>query len=316
MMFLGGVFFYGFAKRALSAPLAALLSYGMIMWTLKGFEPNGYIHFASIACALCVALWLVKLPKLDLLLCWVGLIQALFGIAQWFGWNPWNYNFKDLPWAHYKPTGFFSQETLLGAFLVACLAPALFSRRWWAFLPITACIAATHSTMSCASATVVYGLFFWKNIGKLPVIAVSAIFGAFLVVAIKLHPDNPWFSDTERFRFWRYGLSSFLKRPLFGHGPGSWLPSSPMLEQRLTHLHNEYLEFLTEYGSFGAAIGLWGVADFLRKFRLTWHHALVVGLAVDAFGNFPFHIASLGTIFLTAWLLSVTERPIVIPFRG
>lgn len=284
------------------------------MWALKGFELYGYLHFANITAALVVAIALTRLQKLEMLLSWAGLTQACFGIAQWFGWNPWNYNFVDLPWAHFKPTGFFGQETFLGAFLVACLAPALFSGRWWCSLPIIFCAWATHSTMTFVGVIAVFTLFLVRELGIYRTLCLSVLGSAALGFWYRAHSSSDWFSDTERFRFWKIGLTSFLTKPIFGHGPASWLPNAPMLEQRLTHLHNEYLEFLTEYGGVGGLIALWGAADFLRKFRLTWHHALVVGLAVDAFGNFPFHIASLGTIFLTGWLLSVRERPVVVSY--
>jgi O-antigen ligase len=283
------------------------------MWALKGYPEHGTEHLISLAAACLVAEWLSRdEEQCAKWLTYFGLFEAVFGLAQFMGWNPWGYANE---WELYKPSGTFGQETILGAFLVAALAPALFSRRFFAALPIFLCAVATKSTMTVLSSAAVVGLWIIAEFG---LVAFSAIFGAFFVAAtlfLNLHPYSEWGNFNGRIRFWDFAINKWLERPIFGFGPGSWLPEAPVFQLRLTHVHNEFLEFLTEYGSIGGAIGLWALWDFVRSYKPTWHHALCVGLMVNAIGNFPFHIASTGVIFLTGWLLSVRGAPRVLQWK-
>jgi O-antigen ligase len=283
-----------------------------MMWVLHDYQPNATDHLLYVSAACIVANWLAKCRDLPFWLSVIGMAQAVFGIAQWLGWNPWGY---ELAWYLNKPSGFFGQETILGAFLIACFAPALFTRRFWAAVPIALCIVATHSSMTAAGVGVV-GLLWVAQVWSAPAaLALLSAAASALFLRFVMHPGDDWFDPNGRVRFWAWTYARWMERPLFGFGPGSWLPNAPVFELRLTHAHCEYLEFLTEYGAIGALpllASLWG---FFRRFRLTWHHALCCGLLVNAVGNFPFHIASIATIFLTAWLLSVRQKHLVVSYR-
>lgn len=292
-----------------------------VMLVLRGFSENGTMHLLQFSAALLVANMLSWEKRVDLWLSLLGLAQAVFGIFEWYGWNPWDYVNPD---ALNKPLGTFGQETTMGAFLVACLAPALFGRRWWAALPILVCIYATGSSMTLGAAGVVVLLFCWHELGwRLP--AAAAVGGACALAWLRIrHPDAELLSGNGRWGFWNVAWRNYIvQRPLFGFGPGFWYPQAPLVPspylsepQHLTHIHNEFLELLVEYGFVGAAPLIWQFCQFVRRFRLTWHHALCAGLLVNAVGNFPAHIASTATIFLTAWLLSVRKEGVVLSLSG
>lgn len=305
---LAGWLAYFALSKPLTKPLAAFASYALIMWAVRSQSMFGLAHILCMSCAALAALWLGTRRELPAVLSWVGAGEAAFGLFQWAGWNPFGY--KEV-WELHKPAGTFGQETILGAFLVAALAPALFTRRPVPAVLILACCMATGSSMTVGAAGVVFLLWLWKEFGA---ILPGIITGVLIVaIGIKFDPGNAWFDPNGRVAFWQIGLDYLRQRPLFGFGPGTWWEMSPELNGiKLTHLHNEWLEFLVEYGIAGGLIMNWALVDFIRKFKFTWHHALVVGVLVNALGNFPLHIASIGTIFLTAWLLSVRERLVMV----
>lgn len=86
--------------------------------------------------------------------------------------------------------------------------------------------------------------------------------------------EAPLTSSTYRLHLWRFGLHSWLERPLLGHGPGS---SQILVDQakrtELTnpesglaydHLHNAYLELLNQLGLVGLALVLALIGLLLR----------------------------------------------------
>jgi len=107
------------------------------------------------------------------------------------------------------------------------------------------------------------------------------LFTLFVGLWIGLEPVFEKFSATEyqlasfngRIPFWKAGLRIASDFPLFGTGPGTtpWiyphyrLPESPDNVQ-VDHLHNEYLEFLSENGVAGLGLLIW----LLITYFLTW----------------------------------------------
>ncbi|MDD5223824.1 MAG: O-antigen ligase family protein [bacterium] len=107
------------------------------------------------------------------------------------------------------------------------------------------------------------------------------LFTLFVGLWIGLEPVFEKFSSTEyqlasfngRIPFWKAGLQIASDYPLFGTGPGTtpWvyphyrIPESPDNVQ-VDHLHNEYLEFLSENGVVGLGLLLW----ILVTYFLTW----------------------------------------------
>lgn len=315
--------FFAF-RKALTEPLAAFLGYMLLMWTLHDYPNYGMVHLIFFSSACLVANYLSRCSGFDFWLSVLGAFQACFGIAEWWGWNIWDYGAFE---AKNKPTGFFAQETMLGAFLVAALAPALFKRRWWAVVPILICCYATGSSFTWGSAGAIVGLWLWDRFGWRVPAAIAAAGAAclgFLIWKNGSYSNVPILQPQGRIGFIRYAYDNYIvQRPIFGWGPGYWWPNAPKVPSPnlpealpLTHIHNEFVELVVEYGLVGASFLAMSLVQFVRGFRFTWHHALCVGLMVNALGNFPGHIASLGVIFLTAWLLSVRAEAVVVSLRS
>jgi hypothetical protein len=303
---------YGALKRPLGRALAALIGYIAFMWVMRNYEYNGALYLINLLASCLVAWWLARYERLTLWLSIVGLFQACLGLEEFMGLNFWHYAET---WALNKPTAMFNQETLLGGFLVACLPAALFTGRWWAYVPIAACILATKSSMSYAGLGVVVLVWIWAKAGWKPAAALCAA-GACLLPWLPADLLDP----NGRLLFWRFAIKEYVvKRPLFGFGPGFWWPQAPVVfggrlneGLHLTHIHNEFIEGQVELGAAGMGIVAAGLVGFSHHFRPTWHHATVAGILVVSVGNFVFHIAPIGVIFLTAWLLSIPAGPAVV----
>lgn len=288
-------------KTVLGPWLAALFAFEGCLWVLRGYSPHGLIHILCISLGVVAARWLADYKEAPKWIAWFGAAQAAFGLAQFFGWDP--YGFAE-PWFLYKPTGMMGQETLLGAFLAATLAPALFCKRWLSAATIFACILATKSTMSAAAAGAVIFLWIW-SVSPLAALGLCLSGAGAGLAAYLYDPFHPFFSATRRGELWALAWKEHLERPIFGWGVGSWQPKEIMwLGLRVDQVHNEYLEALVEYGWTGMALILGALVRFFRRFHLTWHHAMVAGVLVNAIGNFPLHLAATGTLFLIGWILS------------
>lgn len=96
--------------------------------------------------------------------------------------------------------------------------------------------------------------------------------------------------------------------PILGYGLGNFAAIFPYyqdktlsfngLTQKFVHLHNDYLEFIFEFGYIGLLFLVWILIDFIRKVRLMWSNreamtyaAAVISYLVCAIGLFPSHTA-------------------------
>jgi O-antigen ligase len=115
-----------------------------------------------------------------------------------------------------------------------------------------------------------------------------------------------------RFLMWKDTIPMIRDKPVFGHGPGSYVWVYPRYKTQpaqylFNYAHNEYLHVLAEYGAVGfalfAAFLLWALAQFMR-----WSQAAsrdkdahlaaalvgsVLGAMAHGFFDFNFHIFSI-----------------------
>lgn len=288
-------------SKILGSPLALLFGYAGWMWVLRNYQDHGLLHLTCVAAAIAAGKWLADQDSTPRWIVWLGAAQAVFGLAQWAGWNPWGYVNA---WELGKPTAFMGQETTLGAFLAAALAPALFTRRYFSAATIFACILATKSSMSVAAGGAV-ALIWLYTIWPVHACAL-ATFGLLIAAGgVAFRPHDPIFAMNLREYLWQLGLDAYRERPIFGWGPGSWQDRRVLFRGVwVSYVHSEPIELLAEYGRVGGVLALLALARFLDRWRFTWHHAMVVGLLVNSIGNFTFHLAASGTLFLLGWILS------------
>jgi O-antigen ligase len=86
-------------------------------------------------------------------------------------------------------------------------------------------------------------------------------------------PSAPDSAVQARFLMWKDTVPMIREKPVFGHGPGSFLWVYPRFKSHdmqllFNYAHNEYLHVLAEYGAVGfalfAAFLLWALSQFTR----------------------------------------------------
>lgn len=290
-------------RKNLSWPIAYFGALALANWTMNSYFLLGCFPLILIFAVLFFSQYLAQLHEnmFANVLMWSGFLQALLSLWQTFGMD-------------WYAVGLYGHETLLGPFLVAALAPALWRGYWKTAAVILAGALCTRSSMSYASLATLLLVFIWHRIDFKMAFAVAFSALGIMAVGYQLSPSSELFQTTGREFIWGFGWKAFLEHPYFGSGIGSWvgvyLPkyAQEILEKFRTHvpfqLHNDYLDFLLEYGFVPALPLLAGLAQFFRYFRPTWTHAVCLAFLVNAGANFLLCISSLALIFVVCWAFS------------
>lgn len=307
------VSFYFFRKKLTFGPayFAALALFGFTVrdFMLYGAMPIILIFGVMGMAVVCVDLGRETFAKL---LVASGTFQAVLGLLQVCGIHI--LTALPEPSALHKPFGLWGHETVLGPFLVACLAPALWRGRWLSAGLMLAAILATVSTMTYAALGAVLVLFIWHRTRFIYAVLVSLLGAWLLAIGFYLFPDHPVLSVNGRGVIWKYVWEALQERPVWGYGPGAWagkiLPSyfkqyAEELRSMPVQMHMDYLEFLVAYGAAGAVPLVYEGIRFVRNFRPSWMHAVCVGILVNALGNFPLCLPPLALVFVVCWAHSM-----------
>ena len=208
-------------------------------------------------------------------------------------------------------------ETVLGAFLVQMICPALWGGYWYSAFLMAVAILATGSSMSIGALGVVAVLFVWHRFGFRAAAALSVLgLGSLLAVFIQA-PGNPFLSDHGRAFIWQFGYRAWKEHRIFGGGIGSWvghyLPiyKAEILAKFSYHLpaqlHCDYLDFLVEYGVGPFLVLGASFLQLLRKLKPTWPQAVVLGTMVNAVGNFPLCLPNTALVFLISYAYAMRD---------
>lgn len=216
--------------------------------------------------------------------------------------------------------GTIGQSTVLGPLLVCALAAALYSKAWaWsvAMLPAIALVNSTL-TYACLCGLGLYfmaGFYSWLVVATIPVLAASLLALYYFFPDMTLPHGKPLFHADGRLFMWSYGVEALKEKPWFGSGIGAWeqtyLPryAGSILQMFGFHLpkalHNDYLDFIVEYGIAPLLVLCGALIEFALNLRPTWHHAVCLILLIDALGSFPASQMFLALIFVTCWALSM-----------
>jgi hypothetical protein len=234
------------------------------------------------------------------------IIQILFFITQYFGFNIYNPSHK-IPYV----VGSLGQQTLSAAF-IACLIPFTLSIRWlWIGLIGLVCI--VHTTSAMALIGLVSGVIVFymgrHSLKVIPVAAVALIFAA----SSKLE----FFADNSRYIVWVSALKQFCSWDtvdmLLGKGFGYVTDGFKSPGQRFIHLHNDYLEVLWSLGLLGLAGLLSGLGWLLCSSSLLWKPknrplaSSMTVILVNSLGNFPLFISSIMLVFMICYSIVITK---------
>ena len=160
----------------------------------------------------------------------------------------------------------------------------------------------TKSLMGMLAATVALLVRFRAH--WIPVACTGTV-GALLIMGLR---DNWPDTVAARWEMWRLALHDLSLWTLWvGHGPGAWLERIPDVQMRVgfypggifAWAHSDWLQLLYEGGLIGCAL----LIGWLVSHRGMWmgpFGGCLAALAVNALGNFPFHV---GVTALTAVVL-------------
>lgn len=290
-------------RDTLTWPIAAFAAVALANWTLNNYFLLGAFPLILIFAVLLFANYITHFDKdlFALVLMVSGVIQGSLAVWQALG----------MEW---YAVGLMGHETLLGPFLVAAIAPALWGKHWKSAAVMAAAILCTKSSMSYASFAALLSVFLWHRFSLQVAVTIVGVTLFGLGTGYLMHADSEWYSPTGRQFMWGFGWDAFKKAPLFGSGIGSWvgvhLPNyaAQILTEFRTHvpfqLHNDYLDFAVEYGVLPGIPLLAGIVQWLRFFKPTWMHAVCLAFLVNAGANFLLCISSLALIFVVCWVYS------------
>lgn len=237
----------------------------------------------------------------------VAIVAALYSIFQICGKDP---LMTYYPWAEsWRPTVMFGQHTLYGPFAVAGFMVALFRRHYpiclITFFPIVV-INSSFTFLSLAVGAAIWTFYTYRR--AIPhIVVILIIIG---VIANHFYPNKKQeiLDDKGRYSLWAQTFELSKRRPLFGHGFGSFKDIYPIFQlpelrkangiddekltpktrafmaeaKRLTlngngifvSSHNDLVQVFFELGGFGVLLVFSMLAFFLIKVRNKLHNPL------------------------------------------
>lgn len=306
-------FIFVFYSRVLHWAPALYLSFLWSGWVLQNYQIIPFMALATSfgVCSLAAAFRRFPEDLFKRVLVVSGVLNAAIACMQRFGLHILYEPATEA--GRYAASGLYGHPTILGPFLVLCLAPALWSGWYVAAAPILLAIFLTGSTMTYASLGVLLLIWIWYK-----VCFRSAFWAGYLSLiflgcyAWFVHGQGEFLSLSGRDQYWAAAWRAFMDSPIYGHGPGSWLSSvmpkylGPVGPHVVFQVHSDPLEILVEYGLILALPLAYAFLVFLRGLKPTWRHASCCAILVNSLGNFPMQIASIALIFLIEWSQTLT----------
>lgn len=240
-------------------------------------------------------------------LLWIGLAQAAWFIAHYFGIDPKDYISRILgphgpdyvlqnhQWIEKSLVkqpivGSLHQHTISGVYMIFSIPMAIKNK--WPFLLLIPGIYLSNSTMVQISCLICALSYFVKNT-KLLIAPITMMISLFLV-NLKYNFAE-WFSGQGRLVVWKWCIGEFK---WIGNGLGYLSNHFPVtMNEGFAQIHNEYLEFIYAYGLILIPILIYIILKIIKS-----EHSLLkcslIGLMVNCMGNFPFHISGLAMVGL------------------
>lgn len=314
LFFTCGPLAYVYFKRHLGVAPAFFVGMSIISYTIHNFMLYAATPLLMILAVMAGATALVKMgrERVASLLVWSGTLQAGFALVQLiFGYHM--LYIPDEPKFMHIPVGLYGHETVLGPFLLACLCAALWRRDWVRSGLMVAALLASLSSMTIGCLGVVVLIYVWHVAGGRVAAALLALGAVLLAGFFMVDPSHPLLDWDGRGVIWKYGWMAFLERPMFGYGPGAWygellrkysVEYAAELRTMPRQLHCDSLDFLVEYGLFGAAFMALPMLRYVWRFRPTWTHAASAAILVNGLANFPLCLPSIAVVFVACWAFS------------
>lgn len=338
---------------ALSEKINLALGFSFFYLVVSGAFLGRVIPYGDILALFAAAiscLWITKdNPKVVFkLLEFVGVICAVYGLAQYFGFDP-IMNFQE--WADVRPVALFGQHTLYGPFAVSAFAVSLFYRHWIraAFLIVpVVLIDSSFTFLSLASVLAVWAIANFKK--EVILWSIFGLFVAGLSGAIMFDGilKTEALNDKGRFALWGQVTELAANRPVLGYGLGSFKEIYPVFQNKALRVkngisddslstdarefirkaeqirneqgtflsaHNEFLQVFFELGLLGVVCVLWILGSFFLSFRASLKNteawiclSIFCLFLANSLGNFPLHLVPQALLPLWAYCFVIRMK--------
>jgi putative inorganic carbon (hco3(-)) transporter len=308
--------------RELIRNLLAVASFPLLLWA--GVQPRK-LALASISS---------------------GTIVALIALLQWIGLDP--FLLLDLTGSLQGSSRIRIFSTLgnpnfVAALLTAILPLTIFipagkgnSPRMWRAFRIMAVLVQVGAILATGSRAPILGFVaagIWLLFCRAQVLRWLFAGLAVCTILMLLSPARPLEKTIAgRVYIWRIAFNHIDQIPLAGYGPGAFAlryaqwetdyihanPQNPFFSGLQDHAHNDYVEFLVDYGILGfcaffVTIGL-GAPLFHRRSRLPLENGIgasIIALLAIALVDFPMHRPAELYLFWTQlallWILDISK---------
>jgi len=289
--------------------LACVWAWSAVWWAILGRDAYGYEEVVfPIAMAALVCLLRGREAAVWIALRVTFLLQAILAVLQVLGaGGPLTIVLRGFDFPGHGTMG---NPTLLGAFLSA-LVPWAWMR--WSRLEAAigmVAVLSCNSTMACAALGLSAVVALWKASRREWAFGFMFAGGAALTAAWALKPGISFLSVNGRHLPWAAAWRGILERPFMGWGPGSWAGLYPhwKIDYPGTWLqvHSDWLQLAHSLGLPAAIFALFVVIWRATRERDPARAAVIIALAVNAGGNFPFRF--LPTAFLFCLAFSSSHR--------
>lgn len=281
-----GLFWLAWKQTVSTFEAACLLFTGYVLLSLL-WTPDireGQLHAQNVAAAVVAGIWLCRVSSRH----WLPLITVAAILMVWTQ--------EPIMWAG------FGNENWLTEFLLVGMVGSLASLKhpWWRWASVAAILASLHWLIFvCNSDTRLAGLGGLALFGAAYLVVTRrsywALTGLLVLVNAVVFAPLPDLLRAVYARIettWNTGIL-WLEKPLTGHGVGSFNYEYPRVQEAHISVfpgidtmlrpanvyagaaHNEYIQFLAEYGLVGALL----IGLIVLSLRVQWNYRSAVYLA-------------------------------------
>lgn len=258
--------------------------------------------------------------KINLTLCWIGIVSSVYVVFQFFGWDQ-MYKLTDSMHLdemtrHPKMGGFIGQPVFEAALLAMCLPYVCKHKVWFTPLVLIAIVLTGNRSALIAVLIMVIWLCSFKLGRKYTFMAIGAYI-AILALITAIYWVNPhlvsWFDSNGRCITWKMMITDFFHHAfpginkcyiLTGTGIGSFNTLFPFYNNsRFFQAHNEFIEVFYTCSFAGLFLFIMMVRDVFQNLKDDYIFLSLTAIFICALTNPLWHIPQLQ--FLTVFLVGL-----------
>jgi hypothetical protein len=252
-----------------------------------------------------------------------GIIQSVIMIGIYYNLNPEAYVlsffYENLEYSHKSlapsAAGSLGHPNLSGAFASIAMG-AILRRKWVYCLPVfLIALYLGNSAMPILTAIAVIFSYFYKKtkLDNLYPYIITMVIGSYFI--LNGFPEG-FLSSQNRHHFWEIAISK--TNMLFGNGLGSFPSVFSKIAfngEYFMQAHSEWVELYYAYGLIGIGLVIAFFLPIIRNIKDKIIYAMMMGVFINCYGNFFFHIGALSFLGLIVMAMAYGENNVEIMER-